>query len=280
MSPPRLTDRAALHRNRVRATRGIPADFLRVEAAEVLAERLIEVNRSFTKPALVTPFANDFANLAQGASIVTDTERLPLEPDSHDLVIHAFVLHWADDPLGQIIQCRRALRSDGMFLGVMLGGSTLNELRSVLAEAETKLTGGLSPRVAPMADVRDLGGLLQRAGLALPVADTLTLRASYADIFALGRDLRAMGEANALAARQRKPVPRTLFEIADELYKASFPDGDGRIRATFELVFLTGWAPDSSQPQPLKPGSANVSLAEALRLPDDPSNGSNSSGPD
>lgn len=280
MSPPRLTDQIALQRNRTRAKLGAPTDFLRKEAAEVLAERLIEVNRSFTRTALVTPFPQEFAEITPGARVVPDTERLALEPDAHDLVIHAFGLHWADDPLGQIIQCRRALRPDGLFLAVMLGGSTLKELRGVLAEAETMLTGGLSPRVTPMADVRDLGGLLQRAGLALPVADTLTLSASYTDIFALGHDLRAMGETNALAGRQRTVTPRRLFETANALYKSHFPDGDDRIRATFELVFLTGWAPDARQPQPLKPGSAEASLADALKLPDNAPNRSNPSGSD
>lgn len=280
MSPPRLTDQAALQRNRARALQSTPADFLRKEAAEVLAERLIEVNRSFTRPAVVTPYPHEFGSLAPSSTIVADTDRLTLEPCAHDLVIHAFGLHWADDPLGQIIQCRRALRPDGLFLAVMLGGSTLNELRAALAEAETKLTGGLSPRVAPMADVRDLGGLLQRAGLALPVADTLTLRATYADIFALGGDLRAMGETNALAGRQRASTSRRLFETANTLYKSHFPDGDDRIQATFELVFLTGWAPDVSQPQPLKPGSAKASLADALKLPDDAPNRSNPGGSD
>ncbi|MEL7460121.1 MAG: SAM-dependent methyltransferase [Pseudomonadota bacterium] len=280
MSLPRLTDPDALSRNRIRAARNTPADFLRVEAAEVLAERLIEVNRTFTSPALVTAFPDDFATLAAGGTIVPDTDPLALNPGAHDLVIHAFGLHWADDPLGQIIQARRALCPDGLFLAVLLGGTTLNELRAVLAEAETKLTGGLSPRVAPMADVRDLGGLLQRAGLALPVADTLTLRASYRDIYSLGRDLRAMAEGNALADRQRKPAKRALFELAQSLYQAHFPAEDGRLQATFELVFLTGWAPDDSQPQPLKPGSAQTSLADALRLPDDAPNRSNARGTD
>ena len=280
MSPPRLTDQAALQRNRARAKLGTPADFLRIEAAEVLAVRRIEGNRSFPRAALVTPFPEELASLTPGGTIIPDTDRLALEPGAHDLVIHAFALHWADDPLGQIIQCRRALRPDGLFLAVMLGGATLNELRAMLAEAETKLTSGLSPRVAPMADLRDLGGLLQRAGLALPVADTLTLRTSYADIFALGRDLRAMGETNALVGRQRTSTSRRLFETANALYKSHFPDGDDRIQATFELVFLTGWAPDASQPQPLKPGSGQTSLADALKLPDDAPNRSNPGGSD
>lgn len=280
MSPPRLTDQAALQRNRARALKSTPADFLRKEAVEVLAERLIEVNRSFKRPAVVTPYPHEFGSLAPGGTIVADTDRLTLEPGAHDLVIHAFGLHWADDPLGQIIQCRRALRPDGLFLAVMLGGATLNELRAALAEAETKITGGLSPRVAPLADVRDLGGLLQRAGLALPVADTLTQRASYRDIFSLAHDLRAMGETNALAGRQRTGASRRLFQAANTIYKSHFPDGDDRIRATFELVFLTGWAPDASQPQPLKPGSAQTSLADALKPSDDAPNRSNPGGSD
>ncbi|MEO1239943.1 MAG: SAM-dependent methyltransferase [Pseudomonadota bacterium] len=275
-----MTDTAALIRNRARASRRAPTDFLRREAAEVLAERLIEVNRAFTNPALVTPFAEDFASVLPDAKVTPDTDRLDLEPGAHDLVIHAFGLHWAEDPVGQIIQGRRALKPDGLFLAVLLGGATLNELRASFAQAETRLTGGLSPRVAPMADVRELGGLLQRAGLALPVADTLTLKASYSDIYALGRDLRAMGEANALAERRRIPATRTLFEATDSIYKSHFPAPDNRILATFELVFLTGWAPDVSQPQPLKPGSAKASLIDALQLPDEAPNGSNPSGSD
>ena len=261
MMPPRLTDQTALRRNR---NRSAGADFLRKEAAEILQERLIEVNREFSAPALVSPFPLDFRNIFEAGLCIRDDEVLDLSPESHDVVIHAMGLHWSNDPLGQIIQCRRALTPDGLFLGVLFGGSTLNELRTCLAEAEVAESGGLSPRVAPMADIKDLGGLLQRSGLALPVADTVAFNVTYRDIFALCRDVRAMGEANALESRLRHPTRRGVFERADQIYRSNFPDADNRIRATFELVFLTGWAPHSSQPEPLKPGSATTSFAVAL----------------
>lgn len=195
-----------------------------------------------------------------GAKVVPDDEVLDLAPGAHDLVVHAMSLHWADDPLGQIIQCRRALRPDGLFLGVLLGGDTLAELRAALATAETRLTGGLSPRVAPMAEIRDMGALLQRAGLALPVADSDRRAVTYADARALMRDLRAMGEGNALAARHRGVPPRALFPEAGAL----LPRRDGRVEATFEMIHLAGFAPSADQPRPLRPGSATHRLAEAL----------------
>jgi SAM-dependent methyltransferase len=207
------------------------------------------------------------------ARVVSDDEVLDLEVGAYDLVIHAMALHWANDPVGQLIQCRRALRPDGFFLGVGFGGQTLAELRAALAEAEVAVAGGLSPRVVPMAEIRDLGALLQRAGLALPVADNLALDVSYQTAFHLMRDLRAMGEANALQARLRHPTRPAVLRRAAEIYQDHHADGDGRIHATYELVFLTGWAPDDSQPQPLRPGSATQRLAEALgtqetKLPD------------
>lgn len=202
------------------------------------------------------------------ARIVADDDVLDLEAGSHDLVIHALCLHWANDPVGQLVQCRRALRPDGLFLAVLFGGQTLAGLRACLAEAEAALAGGLSPRVLPMAEIRDLGGLLQRAGFALPVADSVTHTVTYADSFALMRDLRAMAEGNALAARLRRPTRRSVLAEADRLYATEFAAGPGRIAARFEMIFLTGWAPDASQQQPLRPGSAIRRLADALRSDD------------
>ncbi len=265
MQPPRLTDRTALARNRLRGHRDQHnADFLKAEAADALRERLKEVNRSFTKPAIVAADGAFFSDIVEHPKILADKGTLDLAAEAHDLVIHALALHWADDPLGQIIQARRALKPDGLFLAVLFGGNTLQELRVSLAEAESSLSGGLSPRIAPMADVRDLGGLLQRAGLALPVADTLSFTVSYESIRALAKDLRAMGENNALADRLKHPASRPLFERAEQIYRTRFPERDGRIRATFELVFLTGWAPHPSQQKALKPGSATTALADAL----------------
>jgi len=174
-------------------------------------------------------------------------------------------LHWANDPVGQLIQSRRAMRPDGLFLGIFFGGTTLHQLRSALAQAESDVTGGLSPRVAPMGEIRDLGGLMQRAGFALPVADNVQLTATYPSVLALMRDLRAMGEVSALEGRPRKPMRRDVMRRACEIYADSFGDADGRIPATFDLMVLTGWAPDESQPKPMRPGSASARLADALR---------------
>ncbi|MEL6586265.1 MAG: SAM-dependent methyltransferase, partial [Pseudomonadota bacterium] len=165
--------------------------------------------------------------------------------------------------VGQLIQCRRALAPDGLFLGVAFGGQTLHELRAVLAQAETAVMGGLSPRVAPMADIRDMGALLQRAGLALPVADSLPRRVRYTTMFRLMADLRAMGETNALAARHRRFAPKHLFAEAARIYQEHFADADG-IGATYELLFLSGWAPAETQQKPLRPGSATTRLADVL----------------
>ncbi|MCB1361329.1 MAG: methyltransferase domain-containing protein [Rhodobacter sp.] len=261
--PPALTDRTALALHRARALRD-PALFLHEDAADEVQERLSEVNRQFTAPAVVTPFPQVWKNRLPGARIVADTPVLDLAEGAHDLVVHALALHWADDPLGQIIQARRALRPDGLFLGVMFGGQTLNELRAVLAQAESDVTGGLSPRVVPMGEIRDLGALLQRAGLALPVADSFTRTVLYRDLPHLVRDLRAMGETNALAARHRAPMSRAMLARAAQLYAESFADSQGRLAATVETLVLTGWAPADTQPQPLRPGSAAHRLAAAL----------------
>lgn len=263
MTQPLLTDRTQLLRNRARAA-STPARFLHDEALAEVEERLKEVNRSFTSPAVVTGAPELWGPAFPGARMVPDDEVLALDEGAHDLVVHAMSLHWANDPVGQIIQCRRALRPDGLFLAVMFGGRTLQELRAALAEAEAQVTGGLSPRVVPMGEIRDLGGLLQRAGLALPVADGVTLNASYATAFDLMRDLRAMGEGNALADRLRRPTRRCVLIEAARRYAEAFGTPDGRVPATFELIFLTGWAPDASQPQPLRPGSAAQRLADAL----------------
>ena len=258
---PALTDRSALARRRARARGG--AWFLHEAAAREVEERLADVKRSFTAPAIVTGHPKLWRDVVPGAKVVPDDEVLDLAPGAHDLVVHAMALHWACDPVGQLIQCRRALRPDGLLLAVLPGAETLSELRAAMGQAEAEVTGGMSPRVLPMGDTRDLGGLLQRAGLALPVADVTTLRARYRDLRHLATDLRAMGETNALAGRHRQIPPRALFARADALYRAAHPDGEG-IRATFQLVFLTGWAPSETQPRPLRPGSAQARLADAL----------------
>ncbi len=231
------------------------------------------VNKAFTKPAIVTGFPEIWADVLPDATIVADADVLDLQEGQYDLVIHAMSLHWSNDLVGQVIQSRRALSPDGLFLGVLFGGQTLAELRAVLAQAETEINGGLSPRVAPMAEIRDLGAILQRAGFALPVADNLSLQVSYENPTALIDDLRNMGEGNALAGRLRRFTGRRVFQRAFDLYEQNFALEQGRISASFEMIFLTGWAPDSSQPQPLRPGTATTRLADALgseeiKLPD------------
>jgi len=260
---PRLTDRRALvaHRSRVRHD---PARFLHEEANVELSERLKDVNRRFTSVAVVTDFPQIWSEFFPSAKVVEMEETLSLSQGAHDLVIHAMSLHWADDPVGQIVQCRRALKPDGLFLAAAFGGATLTELREVMTEAEARVMGGISPRIAPMAEIRDMGGLLQRAGLALPVADSVRKRVTYGDAIALMHDLRAMGETNALADRHRAIAPRSLFAIAAALYAERHAAEENRIQATFELVFLTGWAPHDSQQQPLRPGAATHRLADAL----------------
>lgn len=212
----------------------------------------------------MTAFPGPWREILPDARIVADDEVLDLEEAAHDLVIHVLSLHWANDPVGQLIQCRRALSPDGVFLCVLFGGQTLSELRAALAEAESRLTGGLSPRVLPMGEIRDLGALLQRAGLALPVADAVKRTVTYATMFHLIADLRAMGEGNALALRSRRATPRALFPEAAAIYAGAYPAGGGRIAATFETIWLTGWAPHPSQQKPLRPGSAAMRLADAL----------------
>jgi SAM-dependent methyltransferase len=280
-----LFDLAALAGRRDRAMRlGFAggADFLHREVAGLMAERLAEVTRAFSKVALIGTGAGvvaaalrpDGAGLTQldpspvmaaaaGGSVLTG-ETLPLEAGAHDLIVSTLLLHIANDPVGQLIQMRNALRPDGLMLAALFGGQTLNELRASLAEAEVECEGGLSPRVAPMAEIRDLGGLLQRAGFALPVADSERLVVTYATPLHLMRELRAMGETNILTARRRQPMRRATLMRACEIYARHFGAPDGRVRATFEIIFLTGWSPGPGQPKALRPGSAAARLADAL----------------
>ncbi|MGB0499130.1 MAG: SAM-dependent methyltransferase [Rubricella sp.] len=235
-------------------------------AASEVKERLTEVNRTFTAPAIVGPLADRWMEWLglSGARPVLDDEVLDLGVEAHDLVISALCLHGANDPVGQLVQMRRALRPDGLLIAPLFGGETLSELRQALTEAEVAVTGGLAPRVHPMGEIRDLGALLQRAGFALPVADSATFTLTYRDIVHLMHDLRAMGEANVLAARHRGGMRRSVLGQAAALYAERFPAEGGRIAATFEIVTLTGWAPAETQQKPLRPGSAAMRLADAL----------------
>jgi SAM-dependent methyltransferase len=258
-----LIDRNALLRNRARRMTQ-QGTFLHDLAIADVQDRLMMVNKSFKEVAIITGWADPWAAAFPAARVIEDTDVLDLSVQSCDLIINALALHCANDPLGQIIQCARSLRPDGLFIAICFGGQTLQELRSALATAESQIMGGLSPRVLPMADLQDLGALLQRAKLALPVADSAAQKVAYSDLYALMDDLRAMGEANPMTDRSRRFTPPSLFQRAEAIYKAEFANSDEQLIATFEQIFLTGWAPDESQQKPLRPGSAKIRLADAL----------------
>lgn len=269
---PQLTDRAALLHNRSRADEdGL---FLHDLIAAEIKERLIEVNRTFTSIAIVTGFPDFWQKKFPEATVVSDEETLKLVPAQHDLVLHMMALHWANDPVGQLVQARHALKPDGLMLATCFGGQTLHELRASLAEAEAVVAGGLSPRIAPMGEIRDLGALLQRAGFALPVADGMPLTANYGNIFHLMHDLRKMGEVSALAHRPRHFTMRNIMTEAASVYAENFGTDEGRIDATFEIITLTGWAPSDDQPKALRPGSATTRLADVLGTQEKPLDGS------
>lgn len=286
-------DRKLVSQHRTRAAAGFGnCDFLVRRAVDEIGGRLDSTNREFQTaldlgchhgivareilgPAKIgTIVSADLspAMIAQagrtqtpGFQIVADEEFLPLRVGSLDLITSALSLHWVNDLPGALLQIRQALKPDGLFVGALFGGETLHELRHVLTQAEMECDGGASPRVSPFADVRDLGGLLQRAGLALPVVDADLVTVRYDTAFHLFRDLKAMGETNALNDRRRVPLKRGTLLRAAELYHEQFADPDGRLRASFEILYATGWAPHESQQKPLRPGSAQMRLADALK---------------
>jgi SAM-dependent methyltransferase len=270
--PPALFDRALLQARQRRAQAQGPVTFLLDRVDEDMSDRLSAVTREFRAAAdLWTPGDGLVAQRARLPSLqrveldATGAERLPFAPESLDLVVSGLALQFVNDLPGVLAQIRRALKPDGLLLAAMIGGDSLSELRQAFAAAESECEGGVSPRVAPFADLRDIGGLLQRAGFALPVTDVDRVVVRYANAFALMQDLRRMGAANVLIERRHTPTRRaTLLRMA-ELYAERFADDDGRIRATFDIIWLSGWAPHASQQQPLKPGSAKASLAEAVR---------------
>jgi SAM-dependent methyltransferase len=271
--PPRLFDRALLLARQNRAARLGPATFLLDRVAEDIAERQGAVLREFSNGIdLGSPgdqvrmaLSERVRHLRAVALPVSDREPLGLEPGSTDLAVSALALHFVNDLPGVMAQIRRTLKPDGLFLAAMIGGETLTELRQSFAAAETEVEGGVSPRVAPFADLRDLGSLLQRAGFALPVTDVDRIMVRYDNAFALMQDLRRMGAANILVERRRTPSRRATFVRMAQIYAERFSDSDGRIRATFDVVWLSGWAPHESQQKPLKPGSAKMSLADAVK---------------
>ncbi|WP_312162253.1 methyltransferase domain-containing protein [Phenylobacterium sp.] len=295
-APPRLFDRDLLRARLDRAAPGYAAaDFLKARAAEDAVVRLEAIMRDFPRAVDLGARNGHFARfLARsdaagrvgvlveadlsprmlsgrpGLRLVADEERLPFAPGGLDLVVSTLALHWTNDVVGALIQIRRALKPDGLFIGSLLGGATLTELRQSLLAAEAELTGGAGPRVSPFADPYDAAGLLQRSGFALPVADVDRVTVRYAHPLKLLADLRAMGETSVLAERHPKPLTRRVLARACEIYAERFAEPDGRVPATFEILTLTGWAPDPSQQKPLKPGSAKMRLADALGVVENP----------
>jgi SAM-dependent methyltransferase len=293
--PTALFDRRAWRAHRDRAGRNGPVEFLHAEIADGLMERLADIDRRFprvldwgahggaTARALAQRPGTELVVAAEpamallrrcpGRRVAVDVELVPFRDGCFDLAVSGLALHWAGDLPGALIQLRRALRPDGLFLAAMLGGATLAELRTALLEAELDEEGGASPRVSPFAELSDAAGLLQRTGFAMPVADSDTFTVTYPDVLALMRELRGIGETNALAARRRTPLRRATLARASALYTERFGLGDGRIHATFEILYLTGWAPAADQPKPLRPGSATRSLADALGTREIPAGG-------
>lgn len=270
---PKLFDRDALRAHRARAQRSGPVGFLFERVADDLSDRLAVVLRQFQHGvnlggsglSLREALEGRVARLDNIDLLARDDDDLNLADASIDLAVSVLTLQFADDVPGLMSQLRRALKPDGLFIAAMLGGDTLTELRQSFAVAEVEVEGGLSPRVSPFADLRDAGVLLQRAGFALPVADLERIVVRYDNVFGLMRDLRGMGAANALIARRRAPLRRaTLLRMA-EVYAERFSDPDGRIRATFDCIWLSGWSPHDSQQKPLKPGSAKQSLEQAVK---------------
>jgi len=291
--PPEIFDRALISRRLDRAVAsarpGDGRDFLLARAAEELSDRLSLVKRSFAVAADIgSPGPHAAAALVAGGRVdrvvrlgptlpstgtgdflaaVADVERLPLAEERLDLAVSLLAMQSVNDLPGVLVQIRRALKGDGLLMAALIGGESLTELRHSLTAAESEVLRGVSPRVAPFVDVRTLGALAQRAGLALPVVDLDRVTVRYADIFALMADLRAFGAANSLKERSRTPLRREVLARAAVVYAERFSDADGRLRATFDILWLSGWAPHQSQPKPLRPGSARMRLADAVRRP-------------
>jgi NADH dehydrogenase [ubiquinone] 1 alpha subcomplex assembly factor 5 len=282
-----IFDRRSVRLHRDRAASSLREhDFLVREIAHRLVERLDDIRRKFpvaldlgcrhgyladdlarrggVRTLVHCDLSSAMVRSTASPCLVADEEALPFAAGSFDLVVSLLNLHWVNDLPGALLQVRQALKPDGLFLAAMFGGETLKELRRALAEAEMDGEGGLSPRISPLADVRDAGNLLQRAGFTLPVADIETLIVSYADPLALLADLRGMGETNAVLERRKTVSRRATLFGALERYRELYRDADNRVPATFQVVYLTAWAPDASQPRPLRPGSAAARLADAL----------------
>ena len=289
----RVFDRRRVRLNRARAAAGFASvDFLVREVADRIADRLDDIRRTFPlaldlgchrgelgqalagrggiQRLIQADLAPDMAALAGGSAIACDEELLPFVEGSLDAVFSCLSLHWVNDLPGALVQIRRALRPDGLFLAAFFGGESLVELRQAWLEAESIVEGGASPRISPFADLRDAAGLLQRAGFALPVADADRLTVTYPSALALMRELKTMGEANAQIERRRSPTRRDTLAAAAALYQQRFAEPDGRVRATFQVIHVIGWAPSVDQPKALRPGSAAQRLADALGTTETP----------
>jgi SAM-dependent methyltransferase len=278
--PHRIFDRAAYRRRRARE-RAVGSDqFLVREAAEQLSTRIASINRCFASALDLNTRAQSFEILRSSAQnwtrsgsadqvdIVADEEFLPFTDATFDLVTSVLSLHAVNDLPGTLLQISRVLKPDGVFLAALFGGETLHELRLAFTAAEAAALGGASPRVAPFADMRDLGGLLQRAGFTLPVVDVERTTVCYSEPIRLMADLRAFGETNVLVQRRPNFLSRRLLAAVMSEYSQRFSDGRGRVSATFDIIYLIGWAPDDSQPKPLRPGSAKTRLSDILKQPD------------
>jgi len=287
-TPPQIFDRALLQVRRARAApKQDKSDFLLERACADFIDRLDLIKRQFDMGLILGAHNSDLAAkltttgkcrfaisadacpallaATSGPRIAIDEEYLPLKPETLDLIISPLTLQWVNDLPGTLTQIRASLKPDGLFMGALLGGDSLHELRHAFLAAETEIMGGATPRVAPFADIRALGALLQRAGLALPVVDRDLVNVRYASAIDLMSDLRAMGATNMLRDRSRTPLKRSVLTRAVEIYHDQFADNDGRIPASFEIIHMSGWAPHESQQQPLKPGSAKTRLADALK---------------
>ncbi len=285
--PMRVFDRTLVRAHRDRAAPGFSDhDFLVAEVADRLTDRLADINRTFStvldlgchtgqlgralqhrtdiKTLVQTDLSTGMLGTATGLRVAADEEALPFADQTFDLIASVLSLHWVNDLPGTLAQINRCLKPDGVFLGAFLGGNTLQELRAAFLEGELEIKGGAGSHISPFAEVRDAGGLLQRAGFALPVADVETLTVTYPNPFALMTELRGMGETNALADGQPAPLSRATLSATAAAYARSYGDTDGRVPATFDILYMTGWRPDPSQPQPLRPGSASTRLADAL----------------
>ncbi len=282
-----LFDRRLLRQRRDRAARQGAVDFLFAEVTERLMERLDIVKRVFPcvldlgcahgqlseklkkrqGTAYVVGADSSFSLAKKNANgIVADAEMLPFKVSSFDAIVSNLDLHWVNDLPGALIQIRQILKPDGLFLAAMLGGESLKELRQSMMEAEVQVTGGASPRVSPFADLRDMGGLMQRAGFALPVVDSDVITVDYSHPLKLMQDLRGMGASNATYNRLLKPTRRAVIMEAANIYQKKFSNDNQSVSATFQVIYMIGWSPHESQQQPLKPGSAKARLADALKV--------------